>query len=398
MKKVNRSDHLMCAVYTVLWSLYDLQNYFNISVLAKYILVFVILFSIYKVLYVINRYKLEKFMRGVNLLLLMFTVYGVWYYLFGKVYYIDVGLFVYDVPKYYYLKYIYCSLLPIYVYYDYAKKGVFTQKTLFYYVLCFIGVSILAFMSNMMTTMAVQLKEEYSMTNNMGYRFIPILALLFLIKRWRTVLMLVCFAFIVLGLKRGAIIVGTITVLFHLWYMLRQPSLIKKICAIFFVAGLICMMSIFVIKFYENNPYFQSRMEATLDGDSSGRDRIYTQLYDYYVRETNPFVFLFGNGADATVGIIGNYAHNDWLELAINQGLLGIIVYILFYVFWFKNWCDLRILKDTGISMAFLVLLISCFLSSLFSMAYTGFSPINAICIGYVLTTYYQAVSSQKII
>lgn len=388
----------MCAIYTVAWAVYNLQGFLNISVLAKLLLGFIIVFSIFKVVYVLRKYKMEKFMKGVSMLLFMFTIYGILYYLFGKTYYVESGLSGFEVPKYYYLKYIYCSLLPIYVYYDYAKKGVFTQKTLFQYAIFFVGIAVLEYLSYMVMV-SVNMNVENGMTNNMAYRFVPILALLFLFKRWRLPLMLMCFIFIVLGLKRGAIIIGSISVFIHLYYMVKeQRSSFRKMLAILMVVGLFVVMLIFVIKFYESNSYFQARISATLEGDASGRDRIYADLFNYYKNESNPFVFFFGNGADATVGIIGNYAHNDWLEIAINQGLVGLIIYMMFYVCWYKNWQKMRSLSKTGVPESFGMLLFGTFFSSFFSMAYTGFGPVAAICIGYSLYIYQQSFAKRDFV
>ena len=376
----------MCAIYSVAWALYSIQSFLGISSLAKFLLVFIIVFSAYKMVYVISKYKLERFMKGLNLLFFMFTIYGLLYYFFGETYYVRGQYVNFEVPKFYYLKYVYCSLLPIYVYYDYAKKGVFTQESLFRYAIFFISISILGFFSYMLGR-GMEIDIENGMTNNMAYRFLPILALIFLFKRWRIALMLICFVFVMMGLKRGAIAVGSIYIFIHLRYMIKeQKSSSRKLLAFLSVLALLVVMSVFVMRFYESSSYFQSRLSATLEGDASGRDVIYTYLYNYYMKEANPFVFIFGNGADATVRIIGNYAHNDWLELAINQGALGISVYLLFYVCWYKDWRKLRDLPEKGISGAFGLLLLGSFLSSWFSMAYTGFTPVSAIVIGYSLS------------
>lgn len=80
--------------------------------------------------------------------------------------------------------------------------------------------------------------------------------------------------------------------------------------------------------------YFNHRIEQTLEGDSSNRDVIYGGLIIHFLDETNALKLFLGNGAQATLKIHGGFAHNDWLELLINNGIIGALIYILLDLFY----------------------------------------------------------------
>ena len=75
-----------------------------------------------------------------------------------------------------------------------------------------------------------------------------------------------------------------------------------------------------------NSEYFVSRYEQTLEGNTSGRNDIYENLWNTLLLEPNPLYFYLGRGANSTLNIVGNGAHQDWLETFCNNGLLGVII------------------------------------------------------------------------
>ena len=71
----------------------------------------------------------------------------------------------------------------------------------------------------------------------------------------------------------------------------------------------------FVIDMMSSNDYFLQRIKATKEGDSSGRDSIYSFFWTYFTERADFVHYLFGRGANGTLEIYYNYAHNDWLRL-----------------------------------------------------------------------------------
>ena len=133
----------------------------------------------------------------------------------------------------------------------------------------------------------------------------------------------------------------------------------------------------------QNSAYFNERLEYTLEGNSSGRDRLYSVFWRHFINESNPFLFLFGNGALATLTISFNAAHNDWLEIAINQGLLGILVYVYYWMMFYKTWKKSKF--DSEIYLATGLILLVFFMKTLFSMSYNDMTVYDTLCLGYCM-------------
>lgn len=384
------SNKNQCLIYSLLWCMYSNQGFFGLGSIAQIILFVLILYSMYKFVYVNIKYNKVPFIQGLNFFFILLLAYGIYYYFFGKVKHIEqFGLDV-DVPKFYYLKYVFASIPLIYAYYDFALKGVFNEvRTRFFYAIFIFVSAFLGFISYAMSRDAVALDGDIS--NNAAYKFVAFLPLILLIRRWQLPLLTASVIFIMLGMKRGAILIGVVcSIIILIAIYKRLPSLQKFL---FFVLSIVAIYICvdFVADNLWDNPYFQKRLEQTLDGDSSGRDNLYEDLWDEFAKNDDIVTTLFGRGADATVDIAGNYAHNDWLELAINQGWLGLILFALFFILWIKNIYQMKKLRMssdlvTCMGLNFLI----TFLMSCFSMAYTSFSFANGIGIGYCLACFYN--------
>ena len=211
-------------------------------------------------------------------------------------------------------------------------------------------------------------REDF--TNNVGYMMlttVPYLPILF--KRYKFITVLIFFAiltFIFLAAKRGAIISLISVIIFTLFYYLKKNRASIKSIIIILISCLI--LSVFVYYQYMSNVYLQFRLIETLEGDSSNRDIAYSQLLSHWLNDSNPVSFLFGNGMAYSIVVWGNYAHNDWLELLINNGLFGACVYFLLIV---SLWLYIRKSSfDIYSRLAVYLCLIIWGLKSLFSMGY----------------------------
>lgn len=90
---------------------------------------------------------------------------------------------------------------------------------------------------------------------------------------------------------------------------------------------------------------------------------------------------IFGLGANATLKVTTNFAHNDWLEILINQGAVGILVYLAFYYRWFQTWRKMDNIKVEKLALGLCLLIL--FMKTLFSMSYNSVSVYLSIVIGF---------------
>ena len=178
--------------------------------------------------------------------------------------------------------------------------------------------------------------------------------------------------------------------------MLRLTKGKQKVIAII-MSIVAILMTIYVIStLLTTNDYFVHRIEQTLDGNSSNRYELYSRFINHFFSERSFLKLIFGNGANATLKIGMNYAHNDWLELAINNGVVGLVLYLWYFV---ALLLDRRKLKKENRDYANVIMmtLIVMFASSLFSMSYSSVDKALAIALGFVLAKSYTTKNENNL-
>lgn len=312
----------------------------------------------------------------------MFTIYGAALMIENPDLYITEGEYT-QVSNFGYLKQIYMSLLPIYAFYHFSIKGLLSQKLIRIMTFMLLAVTIANYMYYSSLFALTSTRE--GVTLNVGYSFLELLPLILLLDikpSFQFLVFILCLVFIVLCVKRGAIIIGAFCYILFILSKIKSGRNVR----VYIFLSLISLIFIYYYLEYTmaNNAYFQHRIEQTIDGNSSNRDQIYSTFWNHFISEQNIFKFMFGNGANSTLTIGINYAHNDWLEIAINNGLFGLLMYFCYFVFLLKDALKIRAqssLMSSSMVMAFVILLMTSF----FSMSYASIGLPLAIVIGYVL-------------
>lgn len=225
------------------------------------------------------------------------------------------------------------------------------------------------------------LKES---TNNSAYVFLYLIAFIPLIlRKYRVVafaLLAVCFAFVMMGAKRGAIICMAFMLLYLMWWYFRH----RRISFGTIVSLLVLVAAIIVgtAYFFTESDYLQERMEQTLEGNSSRRDILYYFLWDAWVN-ADFITQIFGRGSAQTVEVAGNYAHNDWLELLTDVGLLGALIYLAIFVSLFRF--RKKLPKNSPEQASFTIVLMFWFLKTIFSMGMGIMGGIGMMLLGTLM-------------
>jgi O-antigen ligase len=372
--------------YILAWGIYAIQGVFLTkgSSFSQLLLFALLLISMYYVYVANTRYRLPTYFIGLNILVALFTIYGVYLMiLYNPADYITKR------DPFIYLKKIYMSLLPIYAFYVFFKERKNDEKKIYVWIFILFAFSSVDYFQNQKNIMIRALffySSASEITNNMGYLFLPLIpTTVFLYKKplIQYIALGYCAAFILLGMKRGAIIIGIACLIWFLKNNVKNTNRRKKI-GVLFLSVILCIAGFLFVQHKMNeSTYFQKRFEQTLNGNSSGRNEIYGNLLDYFWNKTTPLQFTFGSGADATLKVGDNYAHNDWLEIAVNQGVLGIMIYMLYW-FLFSKEC-LSKSYNSREKLMLQLLFVIYFMKTLFSMSY-GSIPISATFIlGYCL-------------
>lgn len=229
-------------------------------------------------------------------------------------------------------------------------------------------------MNRLRTTLEID-----EVTNSSGYFFVKCLPFFpFILKRSRILTLIIwvlSIALVMFSAKRGAIVCMVASLLFSiLFYMKQNKASVKSFLlavVMFAVAGY------FLYYAYESSEWLLTRIETMQDEGIGGRGIAYTTLFNHWYNDTNFWTLMFGNGMAQTVTVWGNFAHNDWLELLICNGLVGVGLYLTIFIGIFR-FIYKSSLPPTARLAAYLCMLV-WFLQSLFSMGYTAVSSAEYI-------------------
>lgn len=379
-----------CNIYLSFLTFYLIQGVMiptGGTVFSQLILFCAMLMGIYYTVKTICLPNIPVYFTGLNMLFFMFIIYGI-LLLFSNHHYIIIFSWS-EVPNSTFLKNIFLSLPNVYVFYYFSRKGYLTEKALKKWVIVFLASSVFRYIDNQMALLnMMQLKgvQTKEMTNNMGYLFVALMPTIAVFKdkvRIQYGILILCMAFIMMAMKRGAIIVGTIMLIYILYFNYKYNKNVSKRKVIVFSLFIIVAAYFITEYMMESSDYFMSRIEQTKEGNSSGRNALYERYWNHFKNETDIFKYLLGNGANATLGIGVNYAHNDWLEIAIDEGVLGLVIYC---IYWFCFWRTIASIKYNITAKLVLTLtFISFLIMTVFSMSYTEYSIYSCSVFGYYL-------------
>ena len=383
-----------CNLYFLLWVTYSLQGvvYARGSVISQCFLLLIMLVSLKEVLsFVYNRDSFGYF-QSLNLLVAMFTIYGL-------ILFLTDGLIVHGVggrrvQSFNYLKVAYMSLLPIYVVYIYSRKGFLTLPLLQYWMFVFLLVGIIDYnnaQEEALKKLMLAGSSKTEITNNAGYVLLSLIPGMMVYNKKPLLFylgMAICVAFVLMGMKRGAILICAVSLLLIVWYKLRTAKGVYKITVFFAICVSFVILYNFVEHLLENSDYFNARIEATMEGNSSHRDDLYMTFINAFTTKASFLQMIFGRGACGTIKYSYNYAHNDWLEILTNQGVMGIFI---FMYYWYSFYREIKSSKYSEESSFCLFLLFCMFgLKTMFSMSICSMPIYTTTMLGFCLANGFE--------
>ncbi len=378
----------LCNIYVILWLVYSLQSvvFGRLgTVYSQLIILFLTAVSIYYMVYALMHYKVNPYLKALTVLIVLLTIYGLVLIASPEVINKSSGA----MSKYTYLLNIYNSLLPIFPFYVFTRQGQLTRISLRWWTIFFLVAVLLQYQVNEHAALLKAIEagsKQDEFTNNVGYEFLAIIPLLAFWGDKKIIQyagLAYVMVFLLLAMKRGAILIGAICIVYFLWSSMRGARGNRKFVIVALSVAIIIAGYFVVQNLLENSDYFLYRWEVTQEGGTSGRDELFSTFFNHFINESNPFVFLFGNGAWGTIRIMQLAAHNDWLELVINQGILGVVIYFVYWMKFYKSTRSARFKDEIhlAISLLFIIYLSRTF----FSMSYSEMSIYATSCLGYCL-------------
>ena len=291
--------------------------------------------------------------------------------------------------NYVFLQALLGSIGPIYVFYEFSCRGLVKVKLLKTWFWIFLLFAVWTYYNNQLYVLENTIKniDANEVVNNMSYILIGLFPFVFLFKNKYLQLSIILFIsfFTLIGLKRGAIL---LLVLLILWYVQSSIFLSTKsrIKNLFIIGALVAAVYYFALEQFATNDALVHRWEMTLEGNSSGRDDIYAKYWDYYFMRASTLEQIFGGGAWYTEHIGHVKAHNDWLEILIDFGIVGCVFYM---IFWIIFWRDIRRMnRKTEYYSIGIACFILTFCRTPFSMLFYVIHIYISIMIAYSLSVY----------
>lgn len=376
-------------LYTFLWLLLLVMPSSRLTAL---LLASLLLVSMYYWVLANTRYEMPSMLKALNVFIVMIIIYGIIMLLGGEVYYIREGGRVANNIEY--IQKPLQSLLPIYAFYVFTRKGLIKEISIRWWTIAFLLVGIYCFYNaiqqyEMIRTLSMS--DEF--TNNTSYLMLALFpCALFFYKKplYQYIILGICIFFIISGFKRGASLIGALCLILIIWDNIHSPqrgtknksNSMRWILTVA-ISITIIYFTWYIIDYYsQTSDYFQYRIEQTVSGEGGARNTIYNQLIKHYFKETNLAEFLFGMGANGTLKVTVNFAHNDWLEIATDNGLLGLVIYVVFlYRFYIRS----KKYRYPNLRLAFRICFIIYTVKTFFSMSYADVPIFMSCAIGVCL-------------
>ena len=148
-------------------------------------------------------------------------------------------------------------------------------------------------------------------------------------------MLLIVFATVIMSYKRSAILILVLSVAYYFWAEIGGKSTINKKIGILF--GIAFLIIIGVVLFNYLQAKYQldwlARIQDAAESGGSGRLDIWNNMWDAMKKQS--FTEWLGGHGYRTTGIFGG-AHNDFLEILYDYGIIGFILYFSIIVLLFR--------------------------------------------------------------
>ena len=380
-RKINQ-----CDVFVGLWCIYMLQDVLYpagiINQLLQLIMLMWSMIAVFK--HLAQSTGHSSILKATFVLIAMYVIYGTLHIMFDDPIIIQ--------GQHVYLQTALNSLSPIFLFYYFTKNGKLTSDRIRIYLPILIVVCILLYYKEESLTLLKTNKEE--ITNNASYYFLPLIPFLFFYSKkpiLQFVFMGTILLYVFMGMKRGVILIGAVSSIILLYTNIKKSSRGTKLLFAVLTIAIIVGISKYIGYMMENSAYFTARIEQTLEGDASGRDIIYSNLWNTLLTESSPFNFYFGRGADSTLRVAGSFAHQDWLETFCNNGLIGVFILFFFFYTFAKNAWKSKQYFPRMMFYSFATLFIIIFCKTLFSMSIQELDLAESMLIGFFAFELYNS-------
>lgn len=358
-----------CDLYVFFWCIYQMQEIlYEPGPINQGIQVMIMGWAFYEAgVYMLPQRKLPIMLKATSSLMFMYFIYGSVFIIFGSDFY--------DAPSTY-LKSFFNSFLPLFLFYKYSENGYLDEKRIRIYFIIFLCVVIPQYFHEQDKLLAALRKRGSNRTedtNNTGYYFVSLLPALFFWYKNRIiqyVTLCIILLFVLMGMKRGAIAIAGLCTVWFLWNSIKNATNKKHKYQTIAFGLTMAVIAVGAVSYQlANSDYFQQRVKETQEGNSSHRDVLYSRVIDAVINDDSIIHLLIGRGAYSTIKVSTNFAHQDWLETACNNGFVGLTILTFYFCVFYKTARDAQNVIKPEYKMCMMMLFFISFAKTWFSMS-----------------------------
>lgn len=148
----------------------------------------------------------------------------------------------------------------------------------------------------------------------------------------------------ILSAKRGAMV--AVALMLIAWIVVSNSKKGKSLKSTLKILFAIIATVLFVVVVFNyinvniNTNLFHRFEKLSYDGGSGRTDRWNLVINEF--KNSSFLLMLIGHGKDSIIAVVGGNAHNDFLEVLFNHGIICLIMYIAFYVFLISQYFEMR--------------------------------------------------------
>lgn len=356
-------NNINLSLYILLWAAYHIGLYFQIQGSAFFLLI-TLIWSFFDMIHLfITPRKRSTFFTIYTIFFMMLVFYGLLLIVGGNALNTIHG----RMNNSQYIYKILPSLLPFYTFYRSFIEKPIVLSNIFYWIIPFFAVAISGYYMGLRASHGMVGDDVEEVVNNGSYYILGLIPFVCLSKkRIIHLLFFAVFLFLItIAYKRGPIFISLVCMIYYFFNVTKTSG--KKISTALLVIVAFAVGYVFFIRFFNESDLMQGRWESTLGGSSSGRDSILSLMIDVFLN-SNFIQLLFGHGAYGTIVQTGRLAHNDWMQILIDQGIVGVFIFAVFCWNLIRQWK----LSDNNCNakLSYGMFLIIFLLTSIFSMAF----------------------------
>lgn len=188
--------------------------------------------------------------------------------------------------------------------------------------------------------------------------------------------------------KRSIFIASTVAVCCMIVFSFLTKKRIKHFIIAFLLIGVLFAAVYIFLQNSESGAKFLDRFNNS-DDLSSGRFDIYEKLMLDWQK-----YFLFGNGTGASQAIVSSGAHNIYVQIIYDHGLVGLLLYVAWFILNLR-YTLIRFKKVQGPCYEKRILFMSMFVQIIFLIYGFFGNPINDLCV-FLLYVFFAGIAYAK--